>query len=178
MRKRGESTMIATAVDNPYLEARHFYFSFARELINAKVPATCNHVVVSAGQFDLGWPEYRPTPTEEFQWDLVAGIGAIRNKTTSAQHIVVISSNYNPPGRSMLSCPPKDWRAPDLVDLYNSISRGVTAGMDNVEYLDLQQAVVGPVWDSAPDWCHPPAQAFQAQADRILMHFRRAANGI
>jgi hypothetical protein len=62
------------------------------------------------------------------------------------------SMNYNPLGGLIASCPPTDWRSPVVVDGYNTILRRLAKSF-NITYID-STFIVGPMWDSAPDWCH------------------------
>jgi hypothetical protein len=62
------------------------------------------------------------------------------------------SMNYNPLGGRIASCPPTDWRSPVVVDGYNAILRRLAKSF-HITYID-SNFIVGPMWDSAPDWSH------------------------
>lgn len=65
------------------------------------------------------------------------------------------SINYNPLGSLIGGCKPTDWRSPLVIDGYNTAIRHVVDSIQskNLSFIDTN-FLVGPVWDSASDWCH------------------------
>jgi hypothetical protein len=76
------------------------------------------------------------------------------------------SMNYNPLGGIIASCPPQDWRSPVVVDGYNAILKRLSDQF-NVTFID-SNFIVGPMWDSAPDWCHYKNEVGNQMATYIL----------
>ena len=72
------------------------------------------------------------------------------------------SINYNPMKDMIVSCPPKDWRNPTVIDGYNAILRSICNDL-NIPFLDAN-FIIGPIWDSSPDWCHLSDKGNQAEA--------------
>ena len=86
---------------------------FARDIVPTFKNVTaqkCEYVVLHTGQWDLGWPEGKITPIEEFEHHLERGLKMYKN---SGYKLYVVSNNYNPLGNAFLFCPPGDWRRPD-----------------------------------------------------------------
>ena len=63
-------------------------------------------------------------------------------------------------------CPQKDWRYPPVIDAYNEILQRLSE-TKNVPYIDTND-IVGPMWDSADDWCHLTSKVGTAEALYIL----------
>ena len=61
------------------------------------------------------------------------------------------------------SCLHVDWRSPPVVDRHNSIERKLCMEHD-IPFVDTN-FLIGPVWDSAPDWNHlnPDSRLVEAQ---------------
>jgi hypothetical protein len=81
----------------------------------------------------------------------------IQNYTTRQEEvggltIYLRSINYNPLGGIIASCPPTDWRSPMVIDGYNAILKRLAAEF-HLPFID-STFIVGPLWDSAPDWCY------------------------
>lgn len=64
------------------------------------------------------------------------------------------------------TCPPQDWRYPPVIDGYNSIIKSLCEQY-NLPFLDTN-AIVGPMWDSADDWCHLNQQVGLPEAFYLL----------
>jgi len=50
------------------------------------------------------------------------------------------------------SCPPTDWRNPEVVRIYNQILSQISNEL-GIKFLNTE-SIISPMWDSAPDWCH------------------------
>ncbi len=68
--------------------------------------------------------------------------------------IYITSNHYNPLGDEKIKCKPGDYRSPPIIDKYNSISKEICISTGNCTFIDTNTAVIGPMWDTAPDWCH------------------------
>jgi hypothetical protein len=66
--------------------------------------------------------------------------------------ILIAIDSYNPIGNKISSCPPKDWRSPPVIDMYNRITKRLCDrfGMTWINTNDI----MGVMWDRARDWCH------------------------
>jgi hypothetical protein len=119
------------------------------EVVEDLVRLRCQKIVIGLGQWSAGWPEYEPTLFPAFETQMstllenIQGIGA---------EIFLRSIHYNPIGDRIGECPPTDWRSPPVIDGYNRILKRVSKKF-GVQFIDTN-AIIGPVWDSAPDWCH------------------------
>ena len=76
------------------------------------------------------------------------------------------SCNYNSLGAIVTSCPPMDFRSPPAVDMVNRALRDA-AKKHHIPYIDLSD-IVGPLWDSAVDYCHYYGKVFNAEAEFLL----------
>jgi hypothetical protein len=117
-------------------------------------------------------------------------------QTVSARvcSVAVQSVNFNPLGAMLVTCPPTDWRSPPVIDGYNDALAEVTAAA-GVPFIDAvrsltrwpfsqysilcqdrktqkrqfsQGFIVGPMWDSADDWCHYHGKVVEAVAHYSL----------
>lgn len=68
--------------------------------------------------------------------------------------IYITANHYNPLGDVKLTCPVKDYRSPPITDIYNSISKEICTSSGRCTFVDTNSAVIGPMWDSAHDFCH------------------------
>ena len=142
------------------LRRRYFKAQYARDLPGIAAKASggsmfetgCSRILVHTAQWDLGWPEYRITPAADFVRDLQRGLAEFAAQFPPGA-VYVLSSNYNPPGFAMMSCPPTDWRRPDYLDAYNLLTKEV-AETHGFTYVDNNALIGGAAWDSATDWCH------------------------
>lgn len=123
---------------------------------------TCKVILLHVGQWDLGWPEKKVTPWETFEHNFKALLVEI--KQWNVPHFVM-ETNYNPLNCQTTMCPPRDWRTPPMVDTLNAIMHRTANAMD-VPLIPTRD-IVAPLWDSAPDWCHPKGRLFNAVASRV-----------
>ncbi len=66
--------------------------------------------------------------------------------------IIYFFQSYNPLFEDMQVCPPRDWRNPNVVDMYSGIVKQVCAEF-NVPYIDTSD-ITGVMWDRQADWAH------------------------
>jgi len=111
----------------------------------------CTQVVIGMGQWSAGWPDKRPALFHEFQDDMRTLLQRALKAYPSVQ-LFVRSMHYNPIGDIIGSCPPHDWRSPPVIDGYNQVLKQLTLEL-NIPFIDTNH-IIGPMWDSAPDWCH------------------------
>lgn len=78
----------------------------------------------------------------------------------------MLSSSYNPMGDVYSSCPPRDWRYPPVIEGYNRIIEELCKKND-ITYINTD-GIVGPMWDSADDWCHLTRRVGMAEAFYML----------
>jgi len=127
----------------------------------------CENIVIHTGQWDLGWPENRITPIEEYKKYLHIVLKTLKKTKYS---IYLLSNNYNPLSDMIMTG--TDWRRPDVIDTYNEISKNI-AKIYHVSYIDNNYEVGGVAWDSASDWCHYDSKVMKA----VLINTVRHING-
>jgi len=81
---------------------------------------------------------------------------------TGPTQFFVWSINYNALGGFLTSCPPIDYRTPEVVNMANKVMRAA-AEKHEVEYIDTSH-IMGPMWDIEEDWCHPGNKVFVLEA--------------
>jgi hypothetical protein len=128
----------------------------------------CNRIVIGIGQWAASYDGRRPFLFPQYEEATRTMLMNIQNFTTnytmnrppeekemgdSGLAIYLRSINYNPLGGVIASCPPGDWRSPMVIDGYNAILRRLAAEF-RLPYIDASTHIVGPMWDSAADWCH------------------------
>lgn len=64
------------------------------------------------------------------------------------------------------ACPPTDWRSPNVIDMYNQITKRLSTRF-GFPFIDTNN-IVGVLWDSAEDWCHIKGAASEAETTYIL----------
>ena len=147
------------------INSTHLTIRYAHEISNIyKNASLCEQAIIHIGQWDLGWPGKKFTPLESFTESLNFGFATFKNASIST---IVLSNNYNPLGKKIISCPPADWRRPDYIDTYNLVIRE-TAHSYGHQYIDNNAAVVGVLWDSGKDWNHYEPRVNDAIIDNIM----------
>ena len=125
--------------------------------VNNMFDSNCTKIVFSLGQWDAV-----KGATFDFWHDEMSRVIALassmnekrRNVGKKQVGIFIIANHYNPLGDVKLSCPPQDLRSPPFIDMYNSISKDICKATGQCKFVDTNAAVIGPMWDSAPDLCH------------------------
>jgi hypothetical protein len=125
---------------------RYVTREFVEDLVNR---LKCKKIVIGLGQWSAGWPEDEPTLFPAFETQMST---LLENIQDIGVEIFLRSLHYNPIGDMISACPPIDWRSPPVIDGYNRILKRVSKKF-NVQFIDTN-AIIGPFWDSPPDWCH------------------------
>jgi len=141
---------------------RHFQNTITYpRMLSASNVSMCDVVIIGIGQHPGGFPDGRPMGFREYGDKMR---DALRDFAAGHPDLVIIvrSVHYNPPGDWPWACPPKDWRSPMVVEGYNRVLERVCAEL-GLFYVDTSP-IVGPLWDSAKDWCHYRGKVGQAEA--------------
>lgn len=130
-----------------------FFVHFAHEVVPPKLEKgianlNCTAVVLGIGSWIAGYPDGRPHLLDEFKSEMTKVIVGMVNMTNA----FVQSIHYHPLSDILTTCPPVDWRSPRVIDMYNEILRQV-CDEQGVPFIDTN-FMLGPIWDSANDWCH------------------------
>mmetsp|Transcript_17722 Transcript_17722/g.26245 ORF Transcript_17722/g.26245 Transcript_17722/m.26245 type:complete len:501 (+) Transcript_17722:174-1676(+) len=135
--------------------------------------SNCTKIVFSLGQWDalegLSFDDWHDKVSS------IIALAAARNENRRAAvddevGISVTANHYNPLGDVKLTCVPQDFRSPPFIDVYNSISREICRSTKECTFVDTNTAVIGPMWDSAPDFCHyvKPSSAGKVEVSFVL----------
>jgi hypothetical protein len=130
------------------------------------VNQNCSKIILGLGQWAVGRKPrgYRPpTLFPAYQQQMTR---LIQHFQGAKANLYLRSIHYNPLGDTKTVCPPRDWRSPATIDMYNDIIRGLCSEYD-VPFIDTQ-SIMGPVWDSAEDWCHYRGLSGSVEALYIL----------
>lgn len=165
---------LVTSVDNLVFE--HVDTKFPPEfnvgLLRSKYP--CDYAVIGYGQWPVSWAARVPCNADCYMKHMKNVIGSVVPAVYSGPTKVFLRSvNYNGMGTFMTACPPYDHRNPAVIAMMNGILGQLTAA-HNVDYIDLNH-IMGPMWDSALDYCHPVGKVFTAEAEWILNYIFSAA---
>jgi hypothetical protein len=148
-----------------YFEARYPTDISAR-FVKRTVNSNCTKVILGLGQWPAGKKPrgYRPpTLFPAFKEQMINVIKLFQEANSS---LYLRSIHYNPLGDLITQCPPKDWRSPATIDGYNAIIRQVSSEF-NTPFINTH-FIMGPLWDSAEDWCHYRGLAGSVEALYIL----------
>jgi len=153
-----ESGLNGTKLEFVYADVR-MPFQVTVNLIRQLVETRgCHKFVLAVGQWPAGKRfrinEGRATQFGEYYREMKNVLSAIHESLPEVQ-VYARSINYNPLGALIVGCPASDWRSPIVIDGYNAVIEQVVSelGSKNITYLDTN-FLVGPMWDSADDWCH------------------------
>lgn len=129
----------------------------------------CDYGIIGYGQWPVSFQTNALCNADCFRTHMKNVIGRITKAAYPGPIKLFISSvNYNGMGTFMTSCPPFDHRSPPVIAMLNDVLKQLTTTHD-VEYIDLNH-IMGPMWDSALDYCHPRGKVFFAEAEWILHH--------
>lgn len=149
----------------------HYPANLTDEYVNwDRVKQKCTAVVLGFGQWDMGSVVPVPTTPLEFEAKLKKLLLLLQSTLPDLYNngrIFVRSTPYNPLGDWILTCPPKDWRSPFLVDAYNLILKRASQNL-SFPYIDTSKVLIGPMWDSGPDFCHYNNKVGETEAIYIL----------
>jgi hypothetical protein len=124
---------------------------------------------VALGQWSAGkWfaaarPSNHPIGFEDFDKDMRAVVEIFQRL---GLRLYLRNIHYNPLGDLRLRCPASDWRVPPVIDMYNAILQNISVEM-GVPYID-GSSILGPIWDTALDWCHYRNDGAMKEALHIL----------
>ena len=124
--------------------------------------AKCSTVVIGIGQWAAGWPDGAPLSFREYEESMRNALSSFQKVNSDRFEIFVRSVHENPLGYMISSCPPTDWRNPEVIRIYNQILGEICTELD-VRFLDTA-SIITPMYDSAGDWCHYGNSAGAAEA--------------
>eukprot|EP00804_Cyclotella_cryptica_P028088 CCRYP_016153-RA/>CCRYP_016153-RA protein AED:0.05 eAED:0.05 QI:1321/1/1/1/0/0/2/123/99 len=76
--------------------------------------------------------------------------------------------HYNALFEDMHACPPRDWRNPNVVDMYDRITQQLCEEFD-VPFIDAND-ITGVMWDRHADWAHFKDVSGELEALYLLHH--------
>lgn len=163
-----ELTRFAKALNSPGIGFHHiesrYPDSFSMKDI---VESACNYAVIGYGQWTASWIPIVPYDEARYRSAMGKVLATIANERTSAgTKFFIRSVNYNGLSSAITACPPIDHRVPPEIEMMNSIL-AEQAALHQVPYIDLSH-IIGPMWDSAPDFCHPEEPIFSAEVKWIV----------
>lgn len=127
----------------------------------------CTYAVVGYGQWPVSYYEPVPYTADKYAKEMRAMMQLV---SPSAYHgptkVYMVSTNYNALGGIITACPPVNHRSPPVIDMLNGIVSTLAKEL-NIGYIDLDH-IIGPMWDSALDYCHPKGKVFTAEVEWIL----------
>ncbi len=130
------------------------------------IDSGCTKSIVAVGQWPLGTSN-PPVSFPEFLNKYLTLMNSLRYMNTSG--VYMRSIHLNPLGDVKLTCPPTDWRNPPAIGIYNDIILNLTKfEVTNIPFVDTD-VIIGPMWDSAPDFCHYPSSGKVAVAEALYI---------
>lgn len=127
----------------------------------------CTYAVVSYGQWPGSHMNKGPPYTQtRYELEMRRVVTLLQQHNHARTQVFVHSVNYNGLMAYQTSCPPSDFRTPPLIDMYNNVLRKLCKELD-IEFIDMNH-IMGPMWDSAVDWCHPSGTIYTAEVQWIL----------
>jgi len=134
----------------------HVDTKWPSDLLNASqqvLLSNCSTAVVGIGQWPAGWPEKHPMSFEEYETNMRRSLAEfVRRTKDKGVRTFSRNTHENPLGRIISSCPPSDWRNPEVIRINNELLQNISQDL-RIPYL-MTTDITGPLWDSAPDWCH------------------------
>ena len=133
--------------------------------LQAAIDQQCSYAVIGYGQWPASYYEKVPWPQHRYANEMRNMMVNVKAHTGPVQ-LFLRSVNYNALGAIITHCPPVDHRSPPVIAMYNSVIKSLTTEL-GIGYIDLNH-IMGPMWDSALDWCHPKGKVFVAEVEHIL----------
>lgn len=133
--------------------------------LQAVLDQQCSYAVIGYGQWPPSYYEKAPWPQHRFANEMRVMMQTVKSYTGSTQFFLR-SINYNALGAIITHCPPVDHRSPPVIAMYNGVIKSLTTEL-GIEYIDLNH-IMGPMWDSALDWCHPKGKVFFAEVEHVM----------
>jgi len=145
-----------------YINA-NFPYDISSDRIRQNIQnAKCDILLIGVGQWPASHVRGDPTLIGDYHEQINV---MLQNLTESHPGVEIFmrSIHYNPLNIRISSCPPKDWRNPTVIDAYTKVIAKVCEQMEHVKFVDTN-FIVGPMWDSSPDWNHlsPELQSVEA----------------
>jgi len=129
--------------------------------------SNCSTAVVGIGQWPAGWPENHPMSFEEYETNMRRSLAEfVRRTKDKGVRTFSRNTHENPLGYIISSCPPSDWRNPEVIRIYNELLQNICQDL-RIPHL-MTTDITAPLWDSAPDWCHYKNDAGLIEALFIL----------
>jgi hypothetical protein len=143
----------------------HYPEEFA---MSSLVSHRCDYAVIGYGQWPASWVPKVPYSIERFKLAMKNVMTIVKEAAVTGANpkVFVRSINYNGLATSMTACPPTDHRIPPVIDAMNDVLAELAVAV-GVPYIDTNH-IMGPMWDSALDYCHPSKAVFTAEAEWIL----------
>ncbi len=134
----------------------------------------CSYSVYGVGQ----WPasnqmKGHPYAHDEYREKVHRVVTLLQQYDHNQTQVFLRSENYNALAGHKIVCPPIDYRSPMVIDMYNKVLKNLSQEL-SVEFIDLNP-IMGPMWDSALDWCHPVGKVGTAQSETVLLHMLRSS---
>lgn len=127
----------------------------------------CTYAVIGYGQWPVSYYEPVTYSGERYAREMKAMMQLVSPAAYKGPtKVYMVSTNYNALGGIVTSCPPADHRSPPVIDMLNIIVGNLAKELQ-IGYIDLNH-IIGPMWDSAQDYCHPKGKVFTAEVEWIL----------
>jgi hypothetical protein len=143
---------------NVHVTKANYPRDVSRKLLEGLKKQKCQKIVIGVGQWPASKTNNAPTLFLAYEKEMRTLIKSIKG----IKGVFLRSVNYNPLGDMIGGCPPTDWRSPPVIDEYNRMLKRL-CNKYGVEFIDTN-FIIGPVWDSARDWCHYRNKAGEEQA--------------
>ena len=138
----------------------------------------CDYTIIGYGQ----WPASYVTTSRAYTSEVFNHEMRIMMQKTlppyynGTSKVFMRSVNYNGMSVAITHCPPYDHRSPPVIDMMNSVLRRLTMEL-KIPYIDTND-IMGPMWDSAQDYCHPKGKVFTAEVEYILHYIFSGRNNL
>jgi len=130
-----------------YKESRYPHTTDKKFITQNITTQYCDKIVIAVGQWSAG---RAATLFQQYKVEITDMI--TRFKDLRVANFYLRAIHYNPLGDEKTECPPKDWRSPPVIDMYNDIIQNLSTAM-KVPFINTN-FIISPMWDSAVDWCH------------------------
>ncbi|KAL7472912.1 hypothetical protein ACHAXS_013290 [Conticribra weissflogii] len=162
-----------------FIEAYHLDVKFPRsvdiDFIRGNILRwNCAKTIIAIGQWAASatknekYSHIPPISFPDFRDEHRTMMKALNYLNVSGVHLRSI--HLNPLGDLRLKCPAEDYRHPSVLGVYNEIIRNLTKldEFRNIPFIDTD-FIIGPMWDSSPDFCHFPPEGEIARAEALYI---------
>mmetsp|Transcript_477 Transcript_477/g.954 ORF Transcript_477/g.954 Transcript_477/m.954 type:complete len:590 (+) Transcript_477:126-1895(+) len=133
---------------------------------------SCTKTIIAIGQWAASasknekYSHIPPISFPDFREEYRNMMKALNDLNVSGVHLRSI--HLNPLGDLRFKCPAEDYRHPSVLEVYNEIIRNLTEleEFKNISFIDTD-FIIGPMWDSSPDFCHFPPEGEIARAEAL-----------